>query len=279
MPRVDTTVEYRRQQVATRYLRGELQSEIARVFGVSQQQISQDLKAILVSRRKRYSRHDDRRANPGTRATGKAPPQNESGADGAASPVWAPYPHYGPDRPHPQRMAYESPADVLIYGGQGGAGKTELLLGTAGTCHWRAIIFRREFARLSGMIDRSREIYNAHGDTSLKDSYNENLHRWRLRDGRQIQFAGMKEEDDRFNFQGRPHDLYGFDEGTEFSESQIRFVIGWCRSTRIDPSTGKPQRCRVIITCQSADERGWRVDCRVHLAVAGLLVSRSVSAP
>jgi transcriptional regulator with XRE-family HTH domain len=46
MPRVDTTVEYRRQQVATRYLRGELQSEIARVFGVSQQQISQDLKAI-----------------------------------------------------------------------------------------------------------------------------------------------------------------------------------------------------------------------------------------
>jgi hypothetical protein len=32
MPRVDTTVEYRRQQVATRYLRGELQSEIARVF-------------------------------------------------------------------------------------------------------------------------------------------------------------------------------------------------------------------------------------------------------
>lgn len=46
MPRVDTTVEARRVEVAQRYLRGEMQSEIARVFGVSQQQISQDLKAI-----------------------------------------------------------------------------------------------------------------------------------------------------------------------------------------------------------------------------------------
>lgn len=46
MPRVDTTVEARRVEVAQRYLRGEMQSEIARSFGVTQQQISQDLKAI-----------------------------------------------------------------------------------------------------------------------------------------------------------------------------------------------------------------------------------------
>lgn len=49
MPRVDTTTENRRQEVAARYLRGEMQSEIARSFGVSQQQISQDLKAIRVA--------------------------------------------------------------------------------------------------------------------------------------------------------------------------------------------------------------------------------------
>lgn len=46
MPRVDTTVEARRVDVAQRYLRGEMQSQIAHAFGVSQQQISQDLKAI-----------------------------------------------------------------------------------------------------------------------------------------------------------------------------------------------------------------------------------------
>jgi len=46
MPRVDTTVEYRRQEVARRYLKGELQAQIAQSFGVSQQQISQDLRAV-----------------------------------------------------------------------------------------------------------------------------------------------------------------------------------------------------------------------------------------
>lgn len=46
MPRVDTTVEARRVEVAKRYLRGEMQAEIAHAFGVSQQQISQDLRAV-----------------------------------------------------------------------------------------------------------------------------------------------------------------------------------------------------------------------------------------
>lgn len=46
MPRQDTTVEARRVEVARRYLQGEMQAEIAQSFGVSQVQISYDLKAI-----------------------------------------------------------------------------------------------------------------------------------------------------------------------------------------------------------------------------------------
>jgi len=160
--------------------------------------------------------------------------------------VWEPYPDY-PDRPHPQRQAYTSEADVLGYGGEGGSGKTDLQLGLAGTAHWRAVIFRREFPRLSAMIDRSREIYNAQGASNLKDSFNENLHRWRLHNGRQIEFAAMQQEKDKLGYQGRPYDFYGFDEATEFTESQIRFVIGWNRSTHVDEA-GKPQRCRVVLT-------------------------------
>jgi hypothetical protein len=38
--------EYRRQEVARRYLQGEYQSAIAKVFNVTQQQISVDLKAL-----------------------------------------------------------------------------------------------------------------------------------------------------------------------------------------------------------------------------------------
>ena len=41
-----------------------------------------------------------------------------------AAEIWAPL-------PGPQSDAYDSPADVLLYGGAAGGGKTDLLLGLA----------------------------------------------------------------------------------------------------------------------------------------------------
>lgn len=158
-----------------------------------------------------------------------------------AAPVWQP-------QAGPQTAAYESAADVLGYGGQAGGGKTDMLIGLSGTRHWRAIIFRREFPRVRALIERSRGIFNAQGMVAGKDSYNEQTHLWRRDSGRQLEFASMQYENDKFDYQGRPHDFYGFDEATEFSESQVRFVIGWNRSTHIDAATGRPQRCRVVLT-------------------------------
>jgi hypothetical protein len=70
--------------------------------------------------------------------------------------------------------------------------------------------------------------------------YNGQLQRWRLGE-RQIDIAGCEQESDKQRFKGDPHDLIVFDEGTDFLESQYRFIIGWNRST--DPK----QRCRVIV--------------------------------
>ena len=92
------------------------------------------------------------------------------------------------------------------------------------------------------MEARSREIFNATNEQRLKDSYNESLHRWELSSGATIRFAAMQYESDKKNFQGRPFDFYGFDEAAEFTESQVRFVIGWNRSTR------QGQKCRVVLT-------------------------------
>jgi hypothetical protein len=156
--------------------------------------------------------------------------------------VWAPYPG------GPQERAYHSQADILGYGGEAGGGKSDLAIGLAGTRHYRAIIFRREFPRVRALIERSREIFNANGEAASRDNYNEQLHLWRLATGTQIEFASLQYEDNKFGYQGRPHDLYVFDEATEFSESQVRFVIGWNRSTHIDPTTNTPQRCRVVLT-------------------------------
>jgi hypothetical protein len=44
---------------------------------------------------------------------------------------WKPYCDVASDKPHPQRLALESEADVVGYGGEAGAGKTDLQLGVA----------------------------------------------------------------------------------------------------------------------------------------------------
>lgn len=145
-------------------------------------------------------------------------------------------------QPGPQTDAYNCDADIIGYGGEAGGGKTDLLLGIAGTKHRRSIIFRREFPRLEGVIARSREIFGA-GKSIRNDTFNETLHRWTLEGGeRTIQLGSMKDEDDKRNYQGRPYDGVLFDEVTEFTESQFRFVTAWNRSTY------PGQKCRVVMT-------------------------------
>lgn len=149
----------------------------------------------------------------------------------------------------PQTMAYNSPADVLGYGGAGGGGKTDLLLGLASTAHRQSVIFRRVFPNLRAIIERSRDILT-------NERYNESLHRWILDNGRMIEFEACQYEKDKEKQRGRPRDFYGFDEATEFSRSQVEFIIAWLRST------APGQRCRVVLTFNppTNDAGGWVVD-------------------
>lgn len=139
-----------------------------------------------------------------------------------------------PDHPTPQQQAYNSLADILLFGGGAGGGKSDLLVGTALTHHKRGIIFRREHKQLSALVDRAIQIRRT------RDGYNDQKSRFTLSDGRSLRLGGMQHLGDEKAYQGQPHDFMGFDELTEFLEAQFRFVITWNRST--DPR----QRCRVI---------------------------------
>jgi hypothetical protein len=147
----------------------------------------------------------------------------------ALESAWSPLPGR-------QSQAYYSAADVLLYGGAAGGGKSDLLLGLCHTAHQRSIVFRREYPQLQALEDRSREMFGDRGD------YNATKRIWKLRDSRQIEFGAVALPGDEQNFQGRAHDLAGFDEITHFSETQFRFLCGWLRSTK------KGQRCRVVCT-------------------------------
>lgn len=146
--------------------------------------------------------------------------------------------------PVPMRcISVDSPSHLYLAGqAMIPTHNSDLLLGLAGTAHLHSLIMRRVYPSLRGTMERSREIFNASGEAGSRDSYNQTVHLWRLRTGRIIEFGSMQHEKDKENYRGRPHDFYGWDEVSEFSESQFRFVNTWNRTTR------PGQRYRVVAT-------------------------------
>jgi hypothetical protein len=138
--------------------------------------------------------------------------------------------------PGPQADAYFHPADVLLYGGQGGGGKSDLGLGLAFTAHRRSLILRRKYANLGSLTERAIDI---NGSRSGFNGSPPPL--LRTDDGRYIQFAGNQHLGDEQDWQGQPFDLKVFDEATQFLELQVRFHIGWIRTTEVG------QRCRALL--------------------------------
>lgn len=143
------------------------------------------------------------------------------------APRWVP-------QPGPQRMAYESPADILFYGGSAGGGKSSLLLGLAINEHQRSIVFRREAVQLTGLEEDMTRILGT------RTGYNSQSGVWRLPDSRVMELGSVAQPDDWMKYQGRAHDLKAFDELAHFTEPQFRALIGWLRSD--DPN----QRQRVV---------------------------------
>ncbi|WP_420961070.1 terminase large subunit domain-containing protein [Brucella sp. IR073] len=138
--------------------------------------------------------------------------------------------------PGPQTDCLHSLADETFFGGSAGGGKSALLCGTAIDDHDRSIIFRREYPQIKGLEDEVARMLGS------RQGYNSQDKIWRLPKGNILEFGSVPHEQDVEKYQGRAHDLKGFDEITHFSEAQYRFLIGWTRST-------KPgQRCRVIAT-------------------------------
>jgi hypothetical protein len=151
--------------------------------------------------------------------------------------------------PGPQTDAYLSKADVLLYGGQAGGGKSFLLLGLASQEHKRSIIFRREAGQTDGLEEAGKQIIGSRADFNGSDM------EWSWRDGRSVKLAGMKEPGDWNKHAGRERDFIGYDEAGEFLEEQVSSLMAWNRGPA-------GQRCRVVLASnppRTADG-AWMID-------------------
>lgn len=159
--------------------------------------------------------------------------------------IWTPL-------PGPQTMAYESLADVVGYGGSAGGGKTDLAVGKALTQHQVIQIFRREGTELNAIIDRMEEV------VGHRDGLGGRPPVWRKPvDGvKLIEFGSAPNLGDEKKYQGRPKDLLVIDEAANFLEQQVRFLMGWVRTT--DPK----QRCQTLLCFNppTSAEGRWIVD-------------------
>ncbi len=135
----------------------------------------------------------------------------------------------------PQLDAINCLADILLFGGEGGGGKTDLILGLAFEYHQRSLIIRKHYTDLTALLDRAKII-----NTTEKGYKGSIPPRLKTTNGKVIDFGGLANPTDHEHWQGQPHDLLAIDEVVQNRESQVRFLMGWVRSE--DPK----QRKRII---------------------------------
>ena len=159
-----------------------------------------------------------------------------------------------PDRENkPQCMAYESKADVIGFGGAAGGGKTDLAIGMALTRHEVVQFMRRESTELGAVIDRIAQVLGGN-----RKGLNAQRGVWRdpTPHCRTIEFGSVPHPGDESAYQGRPKDLLVIDEAANFLESQVRFLMGWVRTTT------EGQACRTLLTFNppTSPEGRWVID-------------------
>jgi predicted phage terminase large subunit-like protein len=171
-------------------------------------------------------------------------------------------------QPGPQTRLLSSAAQIVIYGGQAGGGKTfGLLLDPLhDAIHWsgfRGVLLRKTLKAIAaqgGPWDVAQSIYPRLGATSRGFPHFE----WTFPSGAKLSFAQIHDDGDLDAHQGSQYTWLGWDEGTHFSAKQFWFMVGRLRSPFGEPPPGTMLRCR--LTC-NPDPRsfvakliGWWVD-------------------
>lgn len=141
---------------------------------------------------------------------------------------------YVPFAPSAKQWEFlRSPAQELLYGGAAGGGKSAALL-MAALQHvdhprWSALLLRRSYAQLTlegALMDLAADwLANSDARWSSQEKT------WRFPSGATITFGYLETEVDKYRYQGAQFTFVGFDELTQFNESQYRYLFSRLRKS------------------------------------------------
>jgi predicted phage terminase large subunit-like protein len=140
-------------------------------------------------------------------------------------------------QPGPQEKFLACKADIALYGGQAGGGKTHALimepLRHYNVKGFKALTFRRsgvEIRSPGGLWDASQELYNKL-PPFIKPTPREQQLDWKFPSGATIKFAHLMNDNTIYEYQGTEICFLGFDEVTHFSLKQFTYLLSRNRST------------------------------------------------
>jgi predicted phage terminase large subunit-like protein len=136
-------------------------------------------------------------------------------------------------QPGQQEKYLSSDADIAIYGGAAGAGKTwatllEPLRHVTNNPEFACVIFRRNMPQIKnpgGLWDESMKLYPLCGGVPVSS-----ISEWNWPEGGKLKFAHLDHESTKLDWQGSQIPLIGFDELTHFTESQFFYMVSRNRS-------------------------------------------------
>jgi len=137
-------------------------------------------------------------------------------------------------QPGPQTALLSSPADIVIYGGGAGGGKTfGLLLEPLRHVHnpeFGAVVFRRTTPQITnegGLWDEAGNLYPLLGARP----YSSHPLHYTFPSGAKVSFTHMQYETNKHDWQGSQIPLILWDELTHFTEGQFWYMLSRNRST------------------------------------------------
>jgi hypothetical protein len=130
-----------------------------------------------------------------------------------------------------QQAALSSPAEMLLYGGQSGGGKTDFLVGDAmQECHipsFRGLLLRESLGELDQIGDRMQAAYEPLGARYRRRTGGG---QWIFPSGARVRYGYLAQDGHLKRYRGNPYSWLGIDESGLHPGKRVRQMVAWLAS-------------------------------------------------